>query len=320
MLKFQVLDDRVVHRLSRDGEGLGDDDVGERQDRDVRRAAADIDDHVRPRLVNRNPRSEARGSRLLEKVDLARARPGRRVEQGSLLNRGDPHRNGQDDTGAEPAPPLVDPAQELGEHRLRHVEVRDHPGAQRAHRFDAQRSPPQHLLGGAADRLPVEEDMTGALLDGHDRRLVEDDALSVDAHHRVGGPEVDSQVGREATKEPREVHTGTPGAARGPGRIVHPRRDVKEGGFDGGDRLRVSRAPGDTRRGPRSSPVTGRRWGRDRGRCCRAVEDRLPTSSARRFRGMARPRRRENRGPSVIGTERYATAASASSSSRSRSG
>ena len=55
-------------------DGAGVDDAGHRDDRDVRRSAADVEDHVARGLRDRKPRADRRHHRLLDQIDLGRFR------------------------------------------------------------------------------------------------------------------------------------------------------------------------------------------------------------------------------------------------------
>ena len=70
-----------------DADGLERDDAAERDDRHLRRAATDVDDHVAERLVDRQRRADRRGHRLLDQVRLGGAGAPRRLEHRALLDR-----------------------------------------------------------------------------------------------------------------------------------------------------------------------------------------------------------------------------------------
>jgi hypothetical protein len=55
------------------------------------------------------------------------------------------------------------------------------------------RRPTQHIPGFASDS----DDLTGILIDGDDRGLVDDNALATRENQSVGCAEVDGEVGRE---------------------------------------------------------------------------------------------------------------------------
>ena len=80
---------------------------------------------------------------------------------------------------------------EIGEHLFSDLEVRDHAVF---HRFDSHHisgSAPEHFFSFATDR----NHLAGIFVDGHDGRFVDDDPFSPRIHQRVGGTEIDGQVG-----------------------------------------------------------------------------------------------------------------------------
>src|SRR5262245_5462348 len=82
VLAFDVLNDRLVHLVRGDPDRSAVNDAGERDDRDVGRASADVHDHVAGRLRDRKPGSDRRRHRLLDDEDLGRPRA-----QGGVLHR-----------------------------------------------------------------------------------------------------------------------------------------------------------------------------------------------------------------------------------------
>src|SRR5204862_1205897 len=126
VLLLHVLDDRAVELVTTDANALAGDDAAERDDRDLSRAAADVDDHVAGRLVHRKPGTDRGGHRLLDDVDRA---PRARVLGGflhrALLNPRDTRRYADDHARFGEAP-LMHLLDEVTDHLLAHVEVVDH--------------------------------------------------------------------------------------------------------------------------------------------------------------------------------------------------
>jgi len=87
-------------------------------------------------------------------------------------------------------PVLVHLLDEVAEHLLGDVEVRDHAVLQRADRADRPGRAAEHALGLEADRMHL----AGALVDRDDRRLREHDAAPAHVHECVCGSEVDGHV------------------------------------------------------------------------------------------------------------------------------
>ena len=68
---LDVLDDRLVHLVTGDAYSLAVDDSRERDDRDVRRAAADVDNHVARRLGDRHASANRRRHGFLDEMHFA---------------------------------------------------------------------------------------------------------------------------------------------------------------------------------------------------------------------------------------------------------
>ncbi len=109
-----------------------------------------------------------------------------------LLDSGDPRRDADDHPGlCEPA--LVDPLDEVAEHLLADLEVRDHPVFERTYRLDVARRPADHPLRLCTDcERPAVFDVHG-----HDGRLVQDDPASTHVDEGVRGAEVDGHIATE---------------------------------------------------------------------------------------------------------------------------
>ena len=82
---------------------------------------------------------------------------------------------------------------EVAQHLLGHVEVRDDAVLEGADGHDVAGRAPEHRLGLLADS---EHGVVG-LVDGDDRGLVEDDALTLDVDEGVGRAQVNSHIVRE---------------------------------------------------------------------------------------------------------------------------
>ena len=189
VLLLDVVDDRLVHLVAADAERLRDDDAAERDDRDLGRAAADVDDHVPGRLGDGEPGADRGRHRLLDQVGLARARGERRLLDRALLDARHARRDADDDARVREAV-LVDLLDEVAEHLLGHVEVRDHAVLERADRGDRAGRAAEHALRLDADRVHVAR----PLVDRDDRRLREHDPAAADVDQRVRGAEVDGHV------------------------------------------------------------------------------------------------------------------------------
>ena len=90
------------------------------------------------------------------------------------------------------------------EHLLGDLEVGDDAVLHGTDGHDVAGGAAQHLLGVLAHRLDLSRD----LVDGHDGRLGDDDALALRVDEGVGGTEVDGEVVREKAQveEGTKVH------------------------------------------------------------------------------------------------------------------
>src|SRR5919204_477412 len=211
VLALGVVDDRLVELVAADPDRLRDHDAAERDDGDLARAAADVDDHRARRLANREAGADRGGHRLLDQVRLAR--PGREacLLDRALLHAGHPRRDADHDPRVRP-PVLVHLLDEVAQHLLGHVEVGDDAVLQRADGRDRARRAAEHALGLDADGVHL----AGARVDRDHAGLGEHDAAAADVDEGVGGPEIDrhvaatetGQVAEEAHAKNRATATG----------------------------------------------------------------------------------------------------------------
>ena len=195
MRALHVLNDRIVHGVAGDADRSAVDDAGQRDDGDVGRAAADIDDHVPGCLGHRQPGADRSGHRLVDEMDFSRLGPVGAVLDGAPLHRRDLGRHADDDPRADPRPQAAMRFfHEVGQHLLGGVEVGDHAAADRPHRPDVRRRASDHVAGAQADGF----DRPGRGVQRHDRRLVDDDAAAAREDAGVGGTKINCQIAAEA--------------------------------------------------------------------------------------------------------------------------
>ena len=189
VLAAHILHDRLVELVARDLDGRAFDHAGEGDDRNIARAAADVDDEVTVGLGDVDARADGRRDRLLNEVHAARARLNARVDDRALLDLGDAGGHADDDARLEEleAHDLVD---ELLEHPLGHLVVGDNALAQGADRNDVAGRAAQHGLRVRADL----QQLARILINGHHARLVEHDALVLYINQNRRGTEVDTDV------------------------------------------------------------------------------------------------------------------------------
>src|SRR6478736_3596558 len=208
---LDVRDDRVVELVARDPDGFARDDAAQRDDRNLGRAATHIDDHVAGGLMYGEPGADRGGHRLLDDVGgLAGAGVLGRFLHGALLDTGNSGRHANHHPGLRPAT-RVHLLDEVAQHLLADVEVRDDAVLERPDRLDVTRGAADHPLRFRADRkrAPVLH------VDRDDGRLVEDDAATPYVDQGVGRPEVDGHVTADDRGVPGFGHGGKPpGAGR----------------------------------------------------------------------------------------------------------
>ena len=133
--------------------------------------------------------AQRRRKRLLDQVHTARASLHRRLNDSALLDLGHAARNADNDAGLDEGK-ADDLFQELLEHFFRHLIVGDHTVAQRAHRNDVARRPPEHIAGSRADL----KHLACIFIHGHDRRLAEHNAAALLIDQNVRRSKVDADV------------------------------------------------------------------------------------------------------------------------------
>src|SRR5215211_7869329 len=204
VLLLDVVDDRLVELVAADADRLRDDDPAERDHRDLRGAAADVDDHVARRLPDGKAGADRGRHRLLDQVCLARACRQARLLDGALLHPG--HARGHADHYARVRPAvLVHLLDEVAQHLLGHVEVGDDAVLERADRRDGAGRAAEHPLRLDPDRVHLPR----ARVDRDDRRLGQHDAAPAHVDERVGSAEVDGHVAAaEARQVGEEAHAG----------------------------------------------------------------------------------------------------------------
>ena len=106
-----------------------------------------------------------------------------RIHHGALLHLRDAGGDADDDTGPEQLEAAGDLVQELAEHALRHVVVRDDALPQGTHGYDISGGTTQHSLGLSANL----QQLAIVLVDGNHRGLAQHHALTLDIYKDTGG-------------------------------------------------------------------------------------------------------------------------------------
>ena len=99
--------------------------------------------------------------------------------------------------------PVVRFLDEVGQHFLRDLEVRDDSVLHRLDRNNVTRGAPQHLFCFAAHG----DDFARIFVDGHDRRLVHHDAFAAGEDQRIRGAQIDRKVGRKQAEHRPQVES-----------------------------------------------------------------------------------------------------------------
>jgi hypothetical protein len=186
VLALDVVDDRLVHLVATAADGAGGDDAGQGDHGHVGGAAADVDHHVPGSRRDVETRTDGGRHRLLDEVDLAGAGGERRLAHGALLDARDARRNADDDARPDQAAPVVGTLDEVAQHRLGDLEVRDHAVLDRADGADLARRAAQHLLGVVTDGEHAVAATVLVANDRHDARLGAHQALAVHVDQRRG--------------------------------------------------------------------------------------------------------------------------------------
>ena len=155
--------DGLVHLVAADLDRLGADDSPERDHRHLGGPAADVHDHAAARLRDRQPGADRRRHGLFDQVDGACARCQGRLLDGFPLDLRDPTGDAENDL-REWQPAAAALADEVAQHLLGRLEVRDHPVPERPNRPDRGRRPADHPARVGSDGLYL----AGSVVDGDD--------------------------------------------------------------------------------------------------------------------------------------------------------
>src|SRR6185369_11938144 len=186
--------DRFIHLVPADAHGSRVSEAAKRQDRDLGRPAADIDDHRPDRLGHRHVGADRSRHRLFDQVNRTRPSVRGGVADRAALDRCRAARHANYDLREAPGAHLsaVHLVDEVFDHLLGDVDVRDHSVAERPDRFDLVWGLAHHQLGVVADRLDLLDAVDG--LDRYDGRFIQDYAAASNIDQRIGGSEVDRHV------------------------------------------------------------------------------------------------------------------------------
>jgi hypothetical protein len=169
----------------------------QRNHSDVGRASADVDDHVAERRGDGQARPD--GAHHVHQVDLASPRAQRAVLHRPALHLRNFRRHADHDARANPQGAMRGAADEVGQHPLGGLEVRDDAVAERPDGDQIARGPADHVPRLAAHGF----DPVQGRIERHDGRFVQDDATAGDEHAGVGRSQINREIGCKA-EEPSE--------------------------------------------------------------------------------------------------------------------
>ena len=166
-----IADNRLVKLVAADLDRFAGDDVVQRNQRDIRCAAADVHDQIAVWHGNINIRSNGCRHGLFNQIGFACARLVGGVHNCALLNFGDGTGYANHHARANQHVP-AGLGEKVPQHLQRHIIAADDAVAQRAYHINVLRRPPEHLLRFSADA----DDPLGHLVNRHDRGFLEDDS------------------------------------------------------------------------------------------------------------------------------------------------
>src|SRR5664279_3069153 len=190
VLLADVGGDRLIELVAAHPQAGRYHDPAQGDDRDLTGPAADVDDHVPGRSGDRHVGPDRGSQRLLDQVGRPGARLEGRIADGPLLDAG--HAGRHADHHVRPAKAdraALDLADEVAEQGLGDHVVGDHAVLHGPDGGDVAGRPADHLAGVLTHgHDPV------LVVDGHHRRLLDDDALALDVDQDVGGTQVDADL------------------------------------------------------------------------------------------------------------------------------
>ena len=176
-----------------------------RNDGDVGGASADIHHHVAGGFGNGKTRADGRHHGLFHQVHFAGLGAISRIDDRAFFHLGDFARHADYNSRMHQNFAAVRLLNEIIQHALGDFEIGDDAVFHGTDRHDISRRAAEHLLGFFAHRLHF----AVGLVDGHDGRLVHNDAFAFCVNQRIGGPKVDRQIRREQAKQRTNVHVET---------------------------------------------------------------------------------------------------------------
>src|SRR5450631_970150 len=197
VLALEVIHDGLVHLVPGHADGARIDDAGERNYRDIRGTAADVDDHVAGGLGDGQTRANGGHHRLLHQEDFAGLGAIGRILDRALFYLRNLGGHSDHDARMHQHLAVVRLLDKVIQHLFGDLEVGDNAVLHRLDGDDVARRTAQHLFRLFADRLYL----TGVLVDRNDRGFVDNNALAPCVDEGVGRPQIDRKIAGEHAKQ-----------------------------------------------------------------------------------------------------------------------
>lgn len=170
---------------------------------------ADVDNHVARGLGDGKASSDRGCHGLLDQVDLARSREHGALPNRSLLDFGNARRNRNDDTRPHHSLAVMNPGNEVAQHRLCDLEIGDDSILYRTNRNDMSGSAAQHFLGRLADG-PHLVGPPAVLRNRDHARFRDDDPTTFHVNQRIRRTQINGEVAGKPTKHSVKYHAEFP--------------------------------------------------------------------------------------------------------------
>ena len=173
------------------------DDTGKGNDSDFCGTAADINDHVSGRFVDRETNTDGSGHGFLEEENFASTGMDSGFFYGAAFDFGNTRWDCNDDARWDHFGIFRNFADEVAKHGFGDFEISDDTVFHWADGGDVARGTAEHFFSFVTDGT----DFFAILVDGNDTGFAKDNAAVFGEDEGVGGTEVDSDVVREETEK-----------------------------------------------------------------------------------------------------------------------
>ena len=199
---FQVIHDSFVHLISGHAHGTRVNDAAQRNHRNVRCAAANVDHHVAAGLGDGQSGADRRYHGLLDQMHFAGLGAIGRIHDRAFFHLRNLRRDTNHDARMHQHLAVVRLLNEIVQHLLGDLEIGNHAVFHGLNGDDVAGRAAQHFLRFFANSFHFAR----VLVDGDDGRLIHHDALAPGVYQGVRRSQVDSQVaGENAEQRPQVV-------------------------------------------------------------------------------------------------------------------